>query len=727
MGKNKKFTIEINGMSCSSCANRVEKAIGSANGVRESIVNFATKKATVTGSTSINDLHKIIEGLGYSVVKEKEVDTPNQETKAPEWERFLIAAILSIPTFVISMFAVSFKYSDFVQLALTTIVIAWPGRVFFKNTLKQIKSLSLGMDTLIASGAGAAYAFSVITLLKGSGHVYFESASIIITLILLGRFLEAKAGTKAGAAIKKLIDLQPKTAIVIRNGVELEAPISDIRIDEKLIIRPGERIPVDGTVTEGKTSVDESMLTGESMPVSKARDDKVFGGTMNTTGLIYMKAEKIGADSVLAHITKIVEDAQGSKAPVQRLADKVAGTFVPIVVVIAILTFGTWLLLGHPFDKALFASVSVLVIACPCALGLATPTAIMVGTGRAAELGILIKDAISLELAHRIDTLVLDKTGTITMGRPTVTDLFCKPGINIFSETNNNGPKIQEKDIVQVTGSCEQYSEHPVGRAIVVYAREQGIDLKKISNFKSITGMGIQAIYGGFDILIGSERLMRENNIDMSDLRQKAVEIETKGRSVAFLAVNKEAVAVLGVGDAIRKTSKNAIKRIKGMNIETIMLTGDNEVSAGAVGREVGIEIVKANLKPEDKSNEIKDIQQSDRIVGMVGDGINDAPALATSDVGFAVGTATEIAMETANITLVKGDISRACDAIELSRQTMNIIRQNLFWAFGYNVLAIPLAVFGLLNPMIAAGAMAFSSISVITNSLRLRRFKVKQ
>ena len=723
-------------MSCDSCARRVEKAIGAVNGTREAIVNFATRKATVVGSTPVEDIYKTIEVLGFGVIKatspdEAAVNKKNQTASEEglarlERKRFLIAAALGLPVFIISMFMIEFKYSGFLQFILTTTVIAWPGIGFFKNALKQFKSMSLGMDSLIALGAGASYGYSVISLLRGGGDLYFESAAIIITLILLGRLLESKARGKAGDAIRKLMDLQPRTARVIRDGEEKEIPASDVQSGERLIVRPGEKIPVDGIVIEGETSVDESMLTGESMPVDKANNDKVFGGTVNTTGLIYITAEGVGPNTVLAHIAKLVEDAQGSKAPVQRLADKVSGIFVPAIIFISLLTLGIWLLMGYSFSLGLMSAVSVLVVACPCALGLATPTAVMVGTGRAAKAGILIKDASSLELAHKIDTLILDKTGTITEGTPAVIDFFIKPhGKSESDETDDEKPGYQERNILGIMGSCERHSEHPIGKAIVDYAVKEDIVLNEVKKFKTLTGMGVSANHDGVNVLIGSESLMRENNIDISDLRQQAAEIESKGKTIVFTAVNSEATAVMGIADVIRKTSGNSIKKIKAMGIEVIMLTGDNETIAAAVGKETGIESIKANLKPADKCSEIKDIQNTGKIVGMIGDGINDAPALAASDVSFAIGTATEIAMEAANITLVKGDISRAWEALKLSKQTMNIIKQNLFWAFGYNVIAIPIAAFGLLNPMIAAGAMAFSSVSVVTNSLRLRKFKL--
>jgi Cu+-exporting ATPase len=721
MSKSKNLTVEITGMSCASCAKRIEDTIGSTNGVSESIVNFATRKATVTGRAPAEEIYKIIEGLGYGVVKEETPAVSEKEIAQSEWKRFLVSAILSVPVFTISMFMIHFRFSDLTQLVLTTAVIFWPGIGFFKNALKQVIHWSIGMDSLIALGAGTAYGFSVITLIKGGSGLYFESASIIITLILLGRFFETKAKGKAGEAIRKLMDLQPKMARVIRDGTEKEVPVIEVQAGERLAIRPGEKIPVDGAIIEGWTSIDESMLTGESMPIHKEEGDKVFGGTVNTTGLIYMTAENIGANTVLAQIAKLVEDAQGSKAPVQRLADKVSGVFVQIVILIALLTLGGWVLAGYQFSEAIIPAVAVLVIACPCALGLATPTAVMVGTGRAAEAGILIKDAASLELAHKINTLVLDKTGTITEGRPMVTDLFNINDEKEAAETDNkNG-----LNILHIIGSCEQHSEHPIGMAIVHYVRDQGIDPEEVRDFKAIAGMGIRAIYNGSTVLIGSDKLMTENSIDVSELKQKAMEIKNEGKTIAFLTVDNKAETVIGIGDAVRETSKDAIQEINDMGVEIVMLTGDNEVVAETVGNEMGIGSVKANLRPADKCDEIKEIQQSGKIVGMIGDGINDAPALATADVSFAIGTATEIAMEAANITLVKGDILRACEALKLSRQTMNIIKQNLFWAFGYNVLALPVAALGFLNPMIAAGAMAFSSVSVVTNSLRLRRLRL--
>jgi len=721
MGKTKNLTVEITGMSCASCAKKIEDAIGNTNGVSESIVNFATRKATVTGRAPAEEIYKIIEGLGYGIVKEETPAVSEKEIAQSEWKKFLISTILSVPVFTISMFMIHFRFSDLTQFILTTAVIFWPGIVFFKNALKQVRHWSIGMDSLIALGTGTAYGFSVITLIRGGSGLYFESASIIITLILLGRFFETKAKGKAGEAIRKLMDLQPRMARVIRDGTEKEVPVIDVRVGERLAIRPGEKIPVDGVIIEGWTTIDESMLTGESMPLNKEEGDKVFGGTVNTTGLIYVTAENIGANTVLAHIAKLVADAQGSRAPVQRLADKVSGVFVQIVIIIALLTLGGWILAGYQFSEAIIPAVAVLVIACPCALGLATPTAVMVGTGRAAEAGILIKDASSLELAYKIKTLVLDKTGTITEGKPKVTDLF---NINDEKETaetdNKNG-----LDILHIIGSCEQHSEHPIGMAITHYVKDQGIDLEEVKDFKAIAGMGVSAIYNGSTVLIGSDKLMTENNIDVSGLKQKAMEIKDEGKTIAFLAVDNKAETVIGIGDVVRDTSKDAIQEINDMGVEVVMLTGDNEVVAETIGKEMDIMTVKSNLKPADKCDEIKEIQQSGKIVGMIGDGINDAPALATADVSFAIGTATEIAMEAANITLVKGDISRACEALKLSRQTMNIIKQNLFWAFGYNVLALPVAALGFLNPMIAAGAMAFSSVSVVTNSLRLRSFKL--
>ncbi len=738
----KKLTIEIKGMSCNACAKRIEKTIGSLKDNRDAVVNFATRKATVTSKLPLEDIYQAIEKLGFGVIREGASVPTHEEVSASDWRRFLLSAILSIPVFTISMFMIRFPYSDTIQLSLTTGVILWPGIGFFKKTLKQIKNRSLGMDALIALGSGSSYLFSIITMSRGGEELYFESAAIIITLILLGRFFEAKSRGKAGEAMRKLLDLQPKMARVIRGGEEKEVPATDVVVKDRLIIRPGEKIPVDGVIIEGKTSVDESMLTGESMPVKKGKDDKICGGTINTTGLVYMIAENVGSKMVLAQIARLVEEAQGSKAPVQRLADKISGIFVPIVIGIALLTLCVWILMGYSFDRALFSAISILVIACPCALGLATPTAVMVGTGRAARAGILIKDASSLELAHKIDTLILDKTGTITEGRPTVIDLL-SIGRREKAFSGNSVVVNTENNVLQIMGSCERHSEHPIGRAIVSHAEKLGIPFLEVKDFSIEVGMGVRASYEGSHILIGSERFMRENGIDIattlyvngkesssphaenSDLKKRVEEIESKGRTVVFLAINSEVVAVLSIGDKIRETSKSAIDHIKEMGIEVVMLTGDNTVSAHTVGKEMGIPSVRANLKPADKTDEIKRIQQEGKVVGMIGDGINDAPALATADVSFAIGTATEIAMETANITLVKGDISRSWEALKLSKQIMKTIKQNLFWAFGYNILAIPLAASGLLNPMIAAGAMAFSSVSVVTNSLRLRNFNL--
>ncbi|MCP5005105.1 MAG: copper-translocating P-type ATPase [Planctomycetes bacterium] len=744
MANYKKLTIAITGMTCNACAKRIEKTIGSIRGNKDVVVNFATRKATVTSKLPVENIYHAIEELGFSVIREGAHVPSNEETAALEWKKFLVSAILSIPVFIISMFMIHFPCSDIIQLSLTTAVIAWPGIGFFTKALKQIKNLSPGMDALIALGAGSSYVYSTIILTRGGEDLYFESASIIITLILLGRFFEAGARGKAGEALRKLMDLQPKMARVIRGVVEKEIPAADVVVMDKLVIRPGEKIPVDGVITEGTTSVDESMLTGESMPVKKGKGDKICGGTINTTGLIYMIAENIGAEMVLAQIARLVEEAQGSKAPVQRLADRISGIFVPIVIAVSVFTFCVWMLMGSSFGSALFPAISVLVIACPCALGLATPTAVMVGTGRAARAGILIKDASSLELAYKIDTLVLDKTGTITEGRPEVLDLLYIDSGSGKKAISGNGIEIDsERNILQIMGSCEKHSEHPLGKAIVSYAEKRGIGFTEVKDFSIEAGMGLRAIFEGAQVLIGNERFMQENGVDMTTdrpdvlidssshrervagLYKKAKEIEGEGRAVVFLAINNEPVAVVSIGDKIRETSKNAIDHIKDMGIEVVMLTGDNAVSARVVGNEVGIQSVKANMKPADKSDEIKKIQKGGKIVGMIGDGINDAPALATANVSFAIGTATEIAMETANITLVKGDISRSWEALRLSKEIMKTIKQNLFWAFGYNILAIPLAASGLLNPMIAAAAMAFSSVSVVANSLRLRKFKL--
>ena len=567
------------------------------------------------------------------------------------------------------------------------------------------------MDVLIAMGTSAAYLYSVYNLLNGIHEYYFESSAVIITLILLGKTFEAVAKGKTSEAIKKLMGLQPKTARVVRDGQEMDIAIEKLEIGDIIVVRPGERVPVDGVIVEGHSSIDESMLTGESIPVDKTVGDQVVGATINKFGSFKFEAKKIGKDTVLAQIIKLVEEAQGSKAPVQRLADKISGIFVPVVVGIALVTVLGFSLIGNNFNTGLINAVAVLVIACPCALGLATPTAIMVGTGKAAENGILIKSGEHLERAHQMDTIIFDKTGTITKGEPEVTDILAFNGID-------------EDEILRIAASVEKVSEHPLGQAIVKYAEDKDITLVDTDSFMSLSGKGLRAGFEGKDIYIGNRRLMKENNIDLTGFENEMLRLEEEGKTAMLLSIDGVISGIIAVADKIKETSLEAIKELKAMDLDVYMITGDNERTAKAIAREVGIDNILADVLPENKAEVVEDLKSQGRHVGMVGDGINDAPALAAADVGFAIGTGTDVAMEAADITLMRGDLNGVVTAIRLSHRTMKTIKQNLFWAFFYNSVGIPFSALGFLNPMVAGAAMAFSSVSVVTNSLRLRRFK---
>lgn len=567
------------------------------------------------------------------------------------------------------------------------------------------------MDVLIAMGTSAAYFYSLYNLLNGIHEYYFESSAVIITLILLGKTFEAVAKGKTSEAIKKLMGLQPKTARVVRDGQEMDIAIEKLEIGDIIVVRPGERVPVDGVIVEGHSSIDESMLTGESIPVDKTVGDQVVGATINKFGSFKFEAKKIGKDTVLAQIIKLVEEAQGSKAPVQRLADKISGIFVPVVVGIALVTVLGFSLIGNNFNTGLINAVAVLVIACPCALGLATPTAIMVGTGKAAENGILIKSGEHLERAHQMDTIIFDKTGTITKGEPEVTDILAFNGI-------------EEDEILRIAASVEKVSEHPLGQAIVKYAEDKDITLVDTDSFMSLSGKGLRAGFEGKDIYIGNRRLMKENNIDLTGFENEMLRLEEEGNTAMLLSIDGVISGIIAVADKIKETSLEAIKELKAMDLDVYMITGDNERTAKAIAREVGIDNILADVLPENKAEVVEDLKSQGRHVGMVGDGINDAPALAAADVGFAIGTGTDVAMEAADITLMRGDLNGVVTAIRLSHRTMKTIKQNLFWAFFYNSVGIPFSALGFLNPMVAGAAMAFSSVSVVTNSLRLRRFK---
>lgn len=692
-------------------------------GVAEVNVNLSTNKATIkhsSGAVSEDSLIEAVEGAGFKAEAEVEQDLDREKELREKEIRslkksFIISAILSLPLFT-AMFVEMAGYTDTIlsngwfQFALATPVQFIIGARFYKGAYKSIKGGGANMDVLIAMGTSAAYFFSIYNVLVGVNEFYFESSAVIITLIILGNTFEAVAKGKTSDAIKKLMGLQPNTARVIKDGVEVEIPIEELEIGDIVSVRPGERVPVDGIIVEGNSALDESMITGESIPVDKGVDDQVVGATVNEFGSFKFRATKIGKDTVLSQIIGLVEDAQGSKAPVQRLADKISGVFVPTVVVIAVLTLIGFYFL-RDFNTGLINAVAVLVIACPCALGLATPTAIMVGTGKGAENGILIKSGEHLERAHKMDTIIFDKTGTITKGEPEVTDII----------TFNN---IENEELLRIAASVESASEHPLGQSIVKEGEDRGLDLVAPENFTAVPGKGLEANFEGKEILIGNRRLMRDNNIDIDDKENDLTKLEEEGKTAMLVAVDKGIAGIIAVADQLKDTSLEAIERLHDMNLEVYMITGDNERTAQAIADTIGIDKVLADVLPEDKAEKVEELKEEGKYVGMVGDGINDAPALAASNIGFAIGTGTDVAMEAADITLMSGDLKGVVTAIRLSHRTMKTVKQNLFWAFFYNTIGIPFAALGFLSPMVAGAAMAFSSVSVVTNSLRLRNFE---
>ena len=695
------------------------------------LVTSATVEYTPSEITPADIIQKV-EKLGYgAIIKEdnrESIDFRQKEIKKQK-NTFIFSIILSFPLLwaMVSHFRLTsfiympdFLMNPWVQMAFATPVQFIIGKQFYVGAYKALKNKSANMDVLVAMGTSAAYFYSVYQAIisVGSHHhtaqLYFETSSILITLILLGKLFEAKAKGRSSEAIKKLMGLQAKTALVLRNGEEREIPLEEVLVGDLVLVKPGEKIPVDGEVVEGNSAVDESMLTGESIPVDKTIGANVIGSTLNKNGHLKMRATKIGKDTALSQIIKVVEDAQGSKAPIQRLADKISGVFVPIVVGIALLTFLVWIIWVNPgvFTPAFEAMIAVLVIACPCALGLATPTSIMAGSGRAAEFGILFKAGEHLETTHHIGTVILDKTGTVTNGTPMLTDVIVANGM-------------EEEEFLSLIASAEKQSEHPLAQAIVQGIQARKIALSDVEEFEAIPGYGVKAIVKQNGLLIGTRKLMKQNNVDIASAEVVMEEFEAQGKTAMLASIEGNYAGIIAVADTIKETSLDAIARLKAMNIEVIMITGDNQRTANAIGNQVGIGKVIAEVLPEGKAEEVKKLQDSGKKVAMVGDGINDAPALALADIGMAIGTGTDIAMEAADITLIRGDLNSIADAILMSRKTMRNIKQNLFWAFAYNVIGLPIAAIGLLAPWLAGAAMAFSSVSVVLNALRLQRVKL--
>lgn len=743
-----KYNLPVEGMTCASCVARVEKIVGKFDGVKDVAVNFASEKLsfeTENDKVDLNEIVKAVDEYGYKIRVQKSEDRNQKTGKELKSETgsfvesekdehyntlkndFLVALLFTLPVFVISMLMdfAWFNNSWFLNtpqtqkllLILTTPVMFISGKRFFVIAWNNVKHFSAEMNTLVAIGTAAAYGYSVLTTLYPevvttvgiTPHVYFETAGVIITLILMGRLLEHRAKRKTSGAIKELMGLRPKTARILQDGKEIEVNLEDLQLNQVVVVRPGEKIAADGIIESGSSSVDESMLTGESLPVSKSVDDKVIGGTINKTGSFNFRITAINEESMLGQIIRMVEEAQGSKAPIQKLADKVSGIFTPSVIAVSLLTFTGWMIFAPElgFSNALVHFVAVLIVACPCALGLATPTAIMVGTGLGAKRGILVKNGESLEIANKITRVLFDKTGTITEGKPTVTDI-------VTHDFNEN-------ELIKFAAAVENKSEHPLANAVVEYAKLKNIELPDAESFNSLTGQGISGVVTGEAVVIGNSKIMSEYSVKTDSLDNEYSRLSAEGKTVVFAACNGKLIGLLAIADPIKESSADAINKLNARGIKVTMLTGDNKQTAESIADQAGIKEFVAEVMPDDKAKIVKEYQQKGEVVAMVGDGINDAPALAQADIGIAIGTGTDVAIETAGITLVKGDLAGVEKAIALSHKTIRTIKQNLFWAFIYNTIGIPLAALGLLSPMIAALAMSFSSVSVVTNSLRLK------
>jgi Cu+-exporting ATPase len=731
-----KVELNLIGMTCAACSTRIEKGLNKLEGVVRANVNLALETASVEyDSTKVTptDMIQKVEKLGYqaSLKSEKQEDVADLKEKEYEAQlgKFIFSLILSIPLLwaMVSHFRfTSFIYlpdmlmNPWVQLALATPVQFIVGKQFYVGAYKALRNKSANMDVLVALGTSAAYFYSLYLSIRSIGsnshmiELYYETSAVLITLIILGKLFEVRAKGRSSEAIKKLMGLQAKTATVYRAGEELEIPLEAVLVGDLVYVRPGEKVPVDGEIVEGRSALDESMITGESVPVDKAAGDAVIGSTINKNGFLKVKATKVGRDTALSQIIKVVEEAQGSKAPIQRLADQISGIFVPIVVGVAAVTFLIWFFLVAPgdFAEALEKLIAVLVIACPCALGLATPTSIMAGTGRAAEEGILFKGGEHLERTHRLTTILLDKTGTVTNGTPVLTDTVIEKAFN-------------EEEFLTLVGSAEMQSEHPLAQAIVAGMKEKGIQFKAAEEFEAIPGFGVLAKVDGRTILAGTRKLMNKYNVSIDAAIPLMEELEASGKTAMLIAIDHQYAGLVAVADTIKETSKAAVQRLKDMGLEVVMITGDNERTAIAIARQAGIDQVVAEVLPEGKADAVKNLQAQGKIVAMVGDGINDAPALATADIGMAIGTGTDVAMEASDITLIRGDLNSIADAIYMSKKTIQNIKQNLFWAFAYNSFGIPVAALGFLAPWLAGAAMAFSSVSVVLNALRLQRVKL--